>query len=267
MDNETDHAIYIARPDRGLLKPELEKLGLGSHRTHPGTQAKPHRRIALVESSAFMQDCMRRSMEEALSLPVVAFGTFAELERQFPASIALVVLSLAGAGQADCASALVTLSALSSSVPIVVLAPGNDIELARTAIRLGAKGYIPCSLNFEIGIEAVRFILAGGTYAPIEYLLASGPISAPTRQAAALYTVLTDREVRVARAVREGKSNKLIAYELCICEGTVKVHIRNIMKKLKAKNRTDIAIKAHASLSLDFEPPKRAITGAYAASH
>jgi DNA-binding NarL/FixJ family response regulator len=44
--------------------------------------------------------------------------------------------------------------------------------------------------------------------------------------------------------LRQGKANKQIAYELNMREGTVKVHIRNIMRKLKAKNRTEVAILA-----------------------
>jgi DNA-binding NarL/FixJ family response regulator len=44
-------------------------------------------------------------------------------------------------------------------------------------------------------------------------------------------------------ALQQGKPNKIIAYELNLCESTVKVHIRNIMKKLKATNRAEIANK------------------------
>jgi DNA-binding NarL/FixJ family response regulator len=50
------------------------------------------------------------------------------------------------------------------------------------------------------------------------------------------------------RAIQAGKSNKVIAYELNMYESTVKVHARNVMKKLKAKNRTEVAIKAQISL-------------------
>jgi len=46
----------------------------------------------------------------------------------------------------------------------------------------------------------------------------------------------------VVRALCRGKANKVIAYELNMCESTVKVHVRNIMKKLKAKNRTEVAV-------------------------
>ncbi|NTJ10523.1 helix-turn-helix domain-containing protein, partial [Rhizobium lusitanum] len=50
-------------------------------------------------------------------------------------------------------------------------------------------------------------------------------------------------EVVVAEALRRGKANKIIAYEMDLCESTVKVHIRNIMKKLNATNRTEVAYK------------------------
>jgi DNA-binding NarL/FixJ family response regulator len=47
-------------------------------------------------------------------------------------------------------------------------------------------------------------------------------------------------------ALRRGKANKIIAYELNMRESTVKVHVRNIMKKLKAKNRTEVAFLTNA---------------------
>ena len=61
--------------------------------------------------------------------------------------------------------------------------------------------------------------------------------------------LVTARELAVVRAIQKGKSNKVIAYELNMHESTVKVHVRNIMKKLKAKNRTEMAINALAAAS------------------
>jgi DNA-binding NarL/FixJ family response regulator len=55
--------------------------------------------------------------------------------------------------------------------------------------------------------------------------------------------------VAVIRALQQGKPNKVIAYELNMCESTVKVHVRNLMKKLKAKNRTDLAIKTQIPIA------------------
>ena len=93
-------------------------------------------------------------------------------------------------------------------------------------------------MEFAIAVEAVQLVLAGGTYVPADYLdfpcVAATPSAAPGR--------VTNRELAVVRAIKQGKSNKTIAYDLNMCESTVKVHVRNIMKKLNAKNRTQIAM-------------------------
>jgi DNA-binding NarL/FixJ family response regulator len=90
--------------------------------------------------------------------------------------------------------------------------------------------------------------LRGGTYAPMDCLLPRDPpgdaLSQPPRTG-----LVTGRELAVIRAIQKGKSNKVIAYELNMCQSTVKVHVRNVMRKLAAKNRTDVAIKAQTSLS------------------
>jgi DNA-binding NarL/FixJ family response regulator len=52
----------------------------------------------------------------------------------------------------------------------------------------------------------------------------------------------TARQWDVLERLKQGKQNKIIAYELNMCESTVKVHIRNIMKKLKARNRTQVVL-------------------------
>ena len=55
----------------------------------------------------------------------------------------------------------------------------------------------------------------------------------------------TARQAAVVDALRQGKSNKIIAYELNMRESTVKVHVRNIMKKLNARNRTEVAFRVN----------------------
>jgi DNA-binding NarL/FixJ family response regulator len=52
---------------------------------------------------------------------------------------------------------------------------------------------------------------------------------------------LTSRQAAVVEALRTGKPNKIIAFELNMRESTVKVHVRNIMKRLKGRNRTEVA--------------------------
>jgi DNA-binding NarL/FixJ family response regulator len=198
--------------------------------------------VAVVESRPFLRECIRRSMQSALSSPVVTYSTLSELVAQVGNE--LVVLSLIEAGSEACDKALRDLSEFASDRLVIALASTNNPDLARAAIRCGAKGYIPVTMGFEIAIEAIRFVLAGGTYVPPDCLLVTNQPSRPVTTSTRTLDVLTSRELSVVRAIQQGKSNKVIAYELNMCLSTVKVHVRNIMRKLNAKNRTDVAMAA-----------------------
>ena len=55
----------------------------------------------------------------------------------------------------------------------------------------------------------------------------------------------TPRQIAVLNHLKLGQANKIIARELQMSESTVKIHLRNIMKKMKATNRTEVACRAH----------------------
>ena len=115
--------------------------------------------IAVIESRAVMQDCIRRSMQSAFSVPVMTYATVTDLEGQlWKASPSLVIFSLMQGNQAT-VSTLKVLLDLIPTVPVIVLASVNDMDAALTVLRLGAKGYIPVAKGFEIAIEAVRFCI------------------------------------------------------------------------------------------------------------
>lgn len=112
----------------------------------------------MIESRTFLQERLRRSMQSAFALPVVAYSTVSELEGQlWKASPSLVILSLMEDNAAS-VSVLKPLLELVPTVPVIVLASVDDVDLARTVLRLGAKGYIPVTEGFEIAMEAVRFV-------------------------------------------------------------------------------------------------------------
>jgi DNA-binding NarL/FixJ family response regulator len=205
--------------------------------------------IAVIESRTFIRECIRRSVQSAFPLQVLTYSTAIELEQQRPlSSPKLIIFSWAQDNREANTNTLKLLSDVAPRIPVIVLAYKNDTELARTAISHGAKGYIPVTMGFEIAVEAVRFVLAGGTYAPLDCLLGTDRLGdAPSQPPTS--GLVTGRELAVIRAIQDGKSNKVIAYELSMCESTVKVHVRNIMKKLNAKNRTDVAIKAQTVFS------------------
>jgi DNA-binding NarL/FixJ family response regulator len=183
-------------------------------------------------------------LQSAFSVPVVTFSSLSELgQHPCGSSAALVILSLIEASGEAWASALKDLSEGVSRRPVVALASTNDVDLVRAAMRHGAKGYIPLTMGFDLAVEAIRFVLVGGTYVPTDHLLAADPIALSPQKTVQPVGLLTGREHAVVRAIKQGKSNKVIAYDLNMCESTVKVHVRNVMKKLNAKNRTDVAMR------------------------
>ena len=243
-----DVGTWISTIEAQAERPLLQTGRLARERERGGSP-KVDGFIVVIESRIFLQECIRRSMQSAFSLPIVTCSTLSELALgPKAASAAIVILSWMEASDEADANTLNALSELVPNVPVVVFADKNDVDLARTAIRHGAKGYIPCTLGFDITVEAVRFVLAGGTYVPMDCVLATAasvlasPVPRPSGG-------VTAREAAVIRAIQQGKSNKVIAYELNMCESTVKVHVRNLMKKMKAKNRTDLAIKAQIAHS------------------
>jgi DNA-binding NarL/FixJ family response regulator len=233
----------------------LEQSGLAEeterHSAFVAAAAKVDGFIAVIESRTFLRECIRRSARLALPLPIFTYSTVFELEQKHsPASPEIVIVSLTEAGSEAVVNTLTKLSELFPGIPVIVLADKTDLELALTAIRHGARGYIPFTLRFDIAVEAVRLVLAGGTYVPLDCVLATGGSGIAAGKPSPSAETVTSRELAVVRAIQQGKSNKVIAYHLNMCESTVKVHIRNIMKKLKATNRTEVAIKARTVLGL-----------------
>ena len=209
----------------------------------PGLRGKPGDFVAVIESRTFLRECFRMCVQAFLSLPVVSYSVESELERDADAEPAIVILSAADSDESN-VRALETLSRIVPRSPVVVFAAQNDADIARLVVHHGAKGYIPYTTEFDLALEAVRFVLAGGTYVPVDCLgLESHFCDRRSRRPSTGPSCITDRELAVVRAIQQGKSNKVIAHELNLCESTVKVHVRRIMKKLKAKNRSEVGFQ------------------------
>jgi DNA-binding NarL/FixJ family response regulator len=124
-------------------------------------------------------------------------------------------------------------------VPVAILSDYEDRESVRAAFNLGVRGYIPTSLASLVAVGAMSLVCVGGTFAPTSALLLEA--DAPGSSAAEpLIEGFTRRQTQILDRLRCGMANKVIAFELDMCESTVKVHIRNIMKKLNATNRTQV---------------------------
>lgn len=181
------------------------------------------------------------------TLSVMAVGSLDELQNlRVDAHIAAVLVVLAGRTLTDgtVRTELARFVADMGSIPVVVVADSDEPVQILAALESGAKGFIPTSVSVRVAAEAIGLALAGGTFVPANSVLAlRDAIYASSKTVRPLDGLFTSREVAVVEALTKGKSNKTIAYELNLCESTVKVHIRNIMKKVNAKNRTEIAYK------------------------
>jgi DNA-binding NarL/FixJ family response regulator len=114
-------------------------------------------------------------------------------------------------------------------VRIIVLSSYGGGDDVTRAIQTGASGYVLKSMPLQQVLEAVRVVHLGGQYIPREIA---------SRMSQRLHSDMSPREVEVLRLIAQGRSNKEIASELGIVEGTVKAHVTNIMGKLGAADRT-----------------------------
>jgi DNA-binding NarL/FixJ family response regulator len=142
---------------------------------------------------------------------------------------------------------LVPLEKLLEIAPVIILSADDSPDSIIKAFESGARGYIPtASTSLELVIEIIRVVRAGGTFVPpsglsLRRINGEGVTSRMTKT-----QQFTPRQMAVLNHLKLGKANKTIAYNLAMSESTVKVHIRNIMKKMKATNRTEVACRAQA---------------------
>jgi DNA-binding NarL/FixJ family response regulator len=215
----------------------------------PLAACDPMRSIALVDDNTLRRDCLRNSLiSQRVSWDIAAFASIEEWRAAaaFHPPLAAVLFhagpqELAGS---ELAGKIKDFISELDPKPVIILGDSDDIVHVINALDCGVRGYIPSSVTIEVCIEAINLALAGGVFLPASSLLAMRQKIMPDMSRdSSLTKLFTPRQIKVADAIRQGKPNKIIAYELCMCESTVKVHIRNIMKILKATNRTEVAYK------------------------
>jgi len=150
--------------------------------------------------------------------------------------------------------------------PVVVMSELNEQSEVFAAFHAGVQGFIPASLDPKVALQALTFILVGGSYFPSSALVSSigntrgdnrsaedGPAAESAKPAAGadngLLDILTPRQRQVAILLKEGLSNRVIARRLGVSEATVQLHIRQLLSRLKIGNRTQLALAIHHALS------------------
>jgi two-component system nitrate/nitrite response regulator NarL len=173
-------------------------------------------------------------------------STKAALTANPDTDLALVDLFMPGMNGAASVAAL---AASSPTVPLVVVSASDTPRDIRDVLSAGASGFIPKNESSSVLLNALRLVLAGGSYAPASLLNAS-----PTELK--LPTDLTPRQRDVLVMVVEGCPNKEIGMRLGISEQTVKGHLLTIFQALNVHNRVQAA-QAARDMGLVTSAPRQ----------
>jgi DNA-binding NarL/FixJ family response regulator len=204
-------------------------------------------KLLVIDDHALTREGMRLSLQRlqgSVSVLEAASGEEADavIQRNPDLDLVLLDLGLPGAGGM---ALLEKLRRDNNAVPVMVISGADDRAVIRRALDLGAMGYIPKTAALEVLLQAVRLVLAGGTYVPMQAL--AGPSHAPTQAAGGGSNpgqALTERQRQILALMAQGHPNKIIAAELAISEATVKSHVTEILRILRVSNRTQAVIVA-----------------------
>ena len=189
-------------------------------------------RVASVDDHPLMQEGIAALINNQPDMVMVAGATHGgdalDLFRENRPDVMLMDLRLPDISGVD---AMASILAEFGDAKIIILTTfAGDAEIQR-ALRAGARGYILKTTPPKEIVDIVRRVHAGKKHIPAE-------IAAQIAEHLGDED-LTEREIEVLRHVAGGNRNRDIANELFISEETVKVHIRHIMEKLGATDRTE----------------------------
>lgn len=137
-----------------------------------------------------------------------------------------------------------------SNVPVVILSGTHDQTAILKAFNLGIAGFIPKSAGSDVMMSALQLVMAGERYIPSQILVGAAiqdaerpqvktaPITPSTHSInAARFDKLSRREQHVLELLAGGMTNKEIARSIDLQEATIKIHVKNIYRKMGVNNR------------------------------
>jgi len=201
--------------------------------------------VLIADDHPMVRDALRRTLllvqPDAVVHEADGFaGALRVLDEQRPA-LALMDLHMPGLDRASPIEGVRRLRLLHPAVKLVVVSGEDDPAVIRGVLSAGAAGFLPKSEAPEVLQQALRLVLGGGSYMPPQALSDLRHGAAPPRPDPG---GLTPRQLEVLRCLMRGQPNKLIARELGLTEGTVKIHIAAILRVLQARNRTEAVVVA-----------------------
>jgi two-component system nitrate/nitrite response regulator NarL len=159
---------------------------------------------------------------------------------------ALVLVDLPDSGAA-LGSRIRQIRTAAPRVRIIVLTDTVRVGRLADALAAGVDGYLAKNMSAEALSQSLRLVLLGEKVFPSDLarLLTAGQMtSLSDEDETARFSGLSDREMQILTCLVSGDQNKQIAHALNISDGTVKVHLKAILKKIRVQNRTQAAIWA-----------------------
>lgn len=203
-------------------------------------------KVLIADDHALFRDGLSLQLEkinpECIILQAANFNQALKFIETDPA-ISLVVMDL-DMPDMNWQEALKELKGKAPQARFVVVSAGDDGSTIRKSLELGVSGFISKRSEPEVLNQALKLVLAGGTYLPPSVLQpAASTMMQDARRCGAAKT-LTNRQNQVLNLVAQGLSNKQIAYEMGVSEATVKLHINALLRSVGATNRTQAVIMA-----------------------
>lgn len=133
-------------------------------------------------------------------------------------------------------------------VKVLVLSTFDDDQYIVESIQAGAKGYLLKDMPADELVQAIRLACQGyAQLAPglLEKLM-KNPLGIAKSTASPELEMLTKREQQVLQLISSGATNREIAEQLVVTEGTVKTHVTHLLSRLDCKNRAQLAIIANS---------------------
>jgi len=203
------------------------------------------------------------------------------------AKCSMIIYNVGGASVADHKhlKQIKVLRGRAAEAPLVVFSDNDSREEIFSALSIGAQGFLYAGTDAELALQALSFVFQGGSYFPAAVEprrrrsarlrgatgCSSPPVERPldegkgaVEDAASICSKninITERQKSVLERLRHGDSNKAIARRLGIREGTVKVHVRQIMRKLGVANRTQVAIACTSGAGAEMRADDLSVNG------
>jgi DNA-binding NarL/FixJ family response regulator len=155
------------------------------------------------------------------------------------------------------AEEIAAIGEIGPGVILVLMSDLADVAEVHMAMQLGARGFLTADMSLPQAAAAIRLVRSGGIYIPPCVLVPSSAAQLPSHtgptDSSGKAIQFSPRELEVLERLKQGKPNKTIAYELTMSESTVKVHVRKIIKKLRATNRTQVVVLTSSGSNRQIE--------------